>query len=184
MSLQRWYWGVVVRVDGAHELLAEVTSLTQDSGVRPQDPRTGHLTIFYAPLRSRRDAPALAAKIAAVAITQQPFALELAGFGEFASATRPVAWLGVTKGGDAIADLRRQLCRCDHDTHPHGFVPHLTLAYGEDPSAYEAIRGDLAQLAAAHRITAQVDSVWIAGFPLNGHPARDLRYVQQVPFGG
>ena len=55
---------------------------------------------------------------------------------------------------------------------------------GEDPSAYAAIRGELVQLAAAHRITAHVDSVWIAGFPLNGHPARDLRYVQQVPFGG
>jgi 2'-5' RNA ligase len=179
----RWYWGVVVRVDEARAALADVAGLLEPDGVRPQDPRTGHITLFYAPLRSRRDAPELAARARAAARDAAPFDLVCAGFGEFASPERPVAWLGVAEGSHHLADLRAALCSCDEDCHRHAFVPHLTLAYGEDPIAYGRARDALAQLAGDVRVETRVTELWVAGFPQSGHPARDLRYVERLPLG-
>ncbi|MGA0122766.1 MAG: 2'-5' RNA ligase family protein, partial [Gaiellales bacterium] len=157
--------------------------LGADDGARPQEPRTGHITLFYAPLRSRRAAPELADRARAAARACTPFDLVCAGFDEFASADRPVAWLGVTQGSQHLGDLRAALCACDEDCHRHAFVPHLTLAYGEDPAAYGGVRDALAELAGGVRIETRVDELWIAGFPQSGHPARDLRYVERLPLG-
>lgn len=184
MPHQRWFWGVVVRIDEARDLLMDITAITASEAgenVRPQDSRTGHLTLFYAPLRSRRGAPDLVERIADAAARSPAFDVALSGFGEFSSPDRTVAWLGVTRGNDELYDLRARLCKCDQDTHRHGFVPHLTLAYGEDPAAYAGVRARVAAVAAAtHHITTRVNAVWIAGFPQGGHPARDLRYVERV----
>lgn len=184
MAHTRWYWGVVVRVDGARDLLEAAAGLADDAGVRIQEPRTGHVTLFYAPLRGRRDAPALAERVRDAARSRAPFELVCTGFGEFASSERPVAWLGVAQGADHLADLRDALCACDEDCHRHAFVPHLTLAYGEDPAAYAGVRDPLARLAGDARIAVRVAELWIAGFPQSGHPARDLRYVDRIPLGG
>ena len=184
MAHTRWYWGVVVRVDGARDLLEAAKACIDDDGVRAQDPRTGHITLFYAPLRGRREAPTLAERARAAARAAAPFDLVCSGFGEFASPERPVAWLGITRGSQQLEDLRTVLCACDEDCHRHGFVPHLTLAYGEDLAAYTRVREPLAPLAGDVRIAARVDELWVAGFPQSGHPARDLRYVDRIPLGG
>ena len=184
MRHPRWYWGVVVRVDAARDLLEAVGAAADGDAVCAQDPRTGHITLFYAPLRSRNDAPALGRRVRAAAAATSAFDLTCAGFGEFASATRPVAWLAVADGAERLTALRDALCACDDDTHRHPFVPHLTLAYGEEPAVYAAARDAIAGAAEAAVVAAHVDAVWIAGFPQSGHPARDLRYVERIPLGG
>jgi 2'-5' RNA ligase len=179
----RWYWGVVVRVDAAQAVLEAVGEAADGESVRAQDPRTGHITLFYAPLRSRNAAPELAERVRAAAAAMPPFDVRCAGFGEFPSATRPVAWLSVADGADRLLALREALCGCDEDCHRHPFVPHLTLAYGEEPAAYGAARAAIAAAADGAAVDARVDAVWIAGFPQSGHPARDLRYVERIPLG-
>ena len=184
MAHHRWYWGVVIRVDSARELLSAIADDVDGEDVRAQDPRTGHITLFYAPLRGRRDAPELAERVRAAAAAIEPFSVKCAGFGEFASPIRPVAWLGVQQGVDELLTLRESLCRCDQDCHRHAFVPHLTLAYGEEAATYAGVHEKLREHAGSAACTTLVDAVWIAGFPQNGHPARDLRYVERVPFAG
>ena len=183
MAHTRWYWGVVVRVDESAGLLDDVARIAGDGndGVRVQDPRTGHVTLFYAPLRSRTGAPALAERARAALAAASAFDLACAGFGEFAAPERPVARLGVARGSHHLADLRTLLCGCDEDSHRHAFVPHLTLAYGEHPDAYAGIRDALAHHVGGVRIELRVRELWIAGFPQSGHPARDLRYVERIP---
>jgi len=175
---------VVIRVDSARELLSAIADDVDGEDVRAQDPRTGHITLFYAPLRGRRDAPELAERVRAAAAAIEPFSVKCAGFGEFASPIRPVAWLGVQQGVDELLTLRESLCRCDQDCHRHAFVPHLTLAYGEEAATYAGFHEKLREHAGSAACTTLVDAVWIAGFPQNGHPARDLRYVERVPFAG
>ena len=184
MAHHRWYWGVVIRVDSARELLSAIADDVDGEDVRAQDPRTGHITLFYAPLRGRRDAPELAERIRAAAAATESFSLTCSGFDEFASPTRPVAWLGVQEGIEELLSLRTSLCSCDQDCHRHPFVPHLTLAYGEEAKTYAGVHEKLREHAASAVCTTHVDAVWIAGFPQNGHPARDLRYVERVPFAG
>lgn len=175
---------MVIRVDSARELLSAIADDVDGEDVRTQDPRTGHITLFYAPLRGRRDAPELAERVRAAAAEIEPFSVKCAGFGEFASPIRPVAWLGVQQGVDELLTLRESLCRCDQDCHRHAFVPHLTLAYGEEAATYAEVHEKLREHAGSAACTTLVDAVWIAGFPQNGHPARDLRYVERVPFAG
>lgn len=181
MTPVRWYWGAVVRVDAAHEVLADVAAVVDPEVVRPQDPRTGHITLFYPPLRGRRAAPELADRLRDDVAAMPAFDLELGGFGEFPSPTRPVAWMDVRTGGDALTDMRQRLCQCDDDCHRHDFIPHLTVLYGEDPAAYAATRDAVRGAVERHAIRLRVDALWIAGFPQNGHPARDLRYVERLP---
>ena len=183
MPHTRWYWGAVVRVDGAVGMLRDAVDAAGCDDVRVQDPRTGHITLFYAPLRSRTAAPELAARVRDAAAAEQPFDIRLGGFGEFASPTRPVAWLGIRDGADRLERLRAALCRCDDDCHNHPFVAHLTIAYGEDPARYAAAREAIAAVADAADIAVHVDAIWIAGFPQSGHPARDLRYAERIPLG-
>jgi hypothetical protein len=30
-------------------------------------------------------------------------------------------------------------------------------------------------------VVERVDALWVAGFPADGHPARDLRYIERIP---
>ena len=174
----------MIRVDSARELLSAIAADVDGDDVRAQDPRTGHITLFYAPLRGRRDTPELAERIRASAAATTPFSVACSGFDEFASPTRPVAWLGVQRGIEELLSLRTSLCSCDQDCHRHAYVPHLTLAYGEEPKTYAEVHEKLREHAESAVCETLVDSVWIAGFPQNGHPARDLRYVERVPFAG
>lgn len=184
MSESRWYWGVVLRVDEAGELLRTIGERVDGDAVRAQNPATGHVTLFYAPLRASEDAPALAARVRTAVGRIAPFDLRCAGFGEFPSATRPVAWLAIAEGQASISALRDLLCDCDEDCHRHDFVPHLTLAYGEDAAAYAEVREAIRDAAEHTATTTRIDAIWIAGFPDDGHPARDLRYVERVPLAG
>jgi 2'-5' RNA ligase len=177
----RWYWGVVVRVDSAHALLTQIGALTDGEQVRTQHPATGHVTLFYAPLRGIEDAPALAERARAITRDHGAFEVRCTGFDEFTSPTRPVAWLGVDHGSTQLHALRAALCACDEDCHRHGFVPHLTLAYGEDPDAYAAAREAIRSAVTDVEIVERVDALWVAGFPADGHPARDLRYIERIP---
>jgi 2'-5' RNA ligase len=174
----------VIRVDSARDLLSAIADDVDGDEVRVQDPRTGHVTLFYAPLRGRRDAPDLAERVRAAAAATTPFSITCSGFDEFSSATRPVAWLGVHEGAKELLSLRTSLCSCDQDCHRHEYVPHLTLAYGEEATTYAAVHEKIRTHAVSAACATRVDSVWIAGFPQNGHPARDLRYVERVPFAG
>ena len=184
MSESNWYWGAVVRVDEARGLLGELATRVDGERVRSQDPATGHITLFYAPLRGPEGAPLLADRIRAQLAEVPAFELRCAGFDEFASDTRPVAWLGITVGQPSLAALRELLCACDEDCHRHAFVPHLTLAYGEDAATYAEARAVIRAAAEQAIIDAHIDAIWIAGFPADGHPARDLRYVERIPLAG
>ena len=33
----------------------------------------------------------------------------------------------------------------------------------------------------AEEVVERVDALWVAGFPADGHPARDLRYIERIP---
>jgi 2'-5' RNA ligase len=181
----RWFWGIVARVDIAQDVLLEVAEIaTPHADLTPQDHRTGHITLLYAPLRGRRAGDQLAEAVAQTARTQQAFDLAVAGLGEFISPDRTVAWLGIEQGEDALHHLRQALCDCERDNLPHRFVPHLTLLYGENATAYGTVRPALTAVAERTRLELTVDALWVAGFPQSGHPARDLRYVARVPLGG
>lgn len=184
MTEAQWYWGAVVRVDAARDLLTDLAAKVDGDHVRSQDPATGHITLFYAPLRDAGAAPQLADRVRASVAEVPAFDLRCDGFDEFPSATRPVAWLGITIGNETLAVLREALCSCDEDCHRHAFVPHLTLAYGEDPAAYAEARAAIRETAERAGVAERIDAIWIAGFPANGHPARDLRYVERIPLSG
>ncbi|MGI9117703.1 MAG: 2'-5' RNA ligase family protein [Gaiellales bacterium] len=177
----QWYWGAVVRVDGADGLLTAIGRVVDGDRVRAQDPATGHITLFYAPLRGGDGAAELSARAAAAIAALPAFDLRCAGFGEFPSPDRPVAWLDIAEGRAALDALRLALCGCDEDCHRHAFVPHLTLAYGEDAGAYADARAAIRAEAEHADIAVRIDALWIAGFPADGHPARDLRYVERLP---
>ena len=177
MADEEWYWGVVVRIDGADDLLRRLA-------VVPQRPGTGHVTLFYAPVRSA-DGVALLADAAAPALARtEPFRVRLAGFGEFVTPGRVVAWMGVEEGLEPLRTLRQALCECDLDTLPHPFVPHCTVAYGDSPDAYAAARPVIEATVDDTRVEAEVRELWIAGFPRGGHPAEDLVYRRRLPLGG
>lgn len=176
-----WYWGAVVRVDAARDLLTTISTRVDGERVRSQDPSTGHVTLFYAPLRGPEDATTLADRVREDVGRLPAFDLRCAGFDEFPSAARPVAWLAVADGAESLHELRNVLCTCDEDCHRHAFIPHLTLAYGEDPASYATAREAIRDEAEHTTITTRIDAIWIAGFPADGHPARDLRYVERIP---
>ena len=106
-----------------------------------------------------------------MAAEQAPFRLVLSGLGEFATATRVVAWLGIEEGAEQLIDLRKGLARCDRDVLPYTWRPHCTLLYAEQPDAYPAVRPAIGEVLAGERIEVEVDALWIAGFPATGHAA-------------
>jgi 2'-5' RNA ligase len=118
-----------------------------------------------------------------VAERTEPFDVELRGLGEFVSAHRVVAWLGVGNGAERLRELRAEICSLDRDSLPHSFHPHCTLAYGDDPVAYAGFREVLRREVGKVRVRLQVDSIWVAGFRSGTHPARALGYRVELPFG-
>jgi 2'-5' RNA ligase len=177
-----WYWGVTIRVTAADPLLVSLQAAAP-TGVRVQHPGSGHLTLFYAPLRGRQACKSLAAAVRDVAAETAPFPVTLRGLGEFATPDRVVAWLGVSDGAASVAALRSALCGCDHDMLPYGFVPHLTLLYASPPAAYEPFRSVVRDTVEQAAPTITVTELWIAGFRAEGHPAVDLEHRVRVPLG-
>jgi hypothetical protein len=95
-----------------------------------------------------------------------------------------VAWLGVGEGADVLRSLRAGVCAVDEDQLPHTFHPHCTLAYGDDPAAYDGFRPALREVAADVHLRLDVDRLWVAGFPKGEHPASGLRYKLDLPLAG
>jgi 2'-5' RNA ligase len=178
-----WYWGVVLRAAPVDGLLQRIADLDPPPGVHPQAIGTGHVTLFYAPLRGPRGDRDLARRARPVAAATEPFDVELRGLGEFVSAHRVVAWLGVGEGADRLRELRAAICSIDRDSLPHSFHPHCTLAYGDDPVAYAAFRDALRREVGKVRVRLSVDRIWVAGFRSGTHPARALGYRVELPFG-
>ena len=176
-----WYWGATVRVDAAAPLLTRLAANVAAPGIHVQRPDTAHVTLLYAPLREENACMGLASRVTGVAAEQQPFRLVLSGLGEFATATRVVAWLGIEEGAEHLIDLRRGLAQCDRDVLPYAWRPHCTLLYAEQPDAYPAVRPAIGEALAGERIEVEVDALWIAGFPATGHAAYDLEYRLHVP---
>ena len=135
-----WYWGATVRVDAAAPLLTRLAATVQGPGIHVQRPDTAHVTLLYAPLREENACNGLASRIRTVAAQQVPFRLVLSGLGEFATATRVVAWLGIEEGAEHLIQLRKGLAACDRDVLPYAWRPHCTLLYAEQPDAYPAVR--------------------------------------------
>ena len=176
-----WYWGATVRVDAAAPLLTRLAATVQGPGIHVQRPDTAHVTLLYAPLREENACNGLASRIRTVAAQQVPFRLVLSGLGEFATATRVVAWLGIEEGAEHLIQLRKGLAACDRDVLPYAWRPHCTLLYAEQPDAYPAVRQAIGEALAGERIEVDVDTLWIAGFPATGHAAHDLEYRLHVP---
>ncbi|MDX6376019.1 MAG: 2,3-cyclic 3-phosphodiesterase [Gaiellaceae bacterium] len=176
-----WYWGATVRVDAAAPLLTRLTEEVVAPGVHVQRPDTAHVTLLYAPLRAEGDCTDIATRVRGVAERQAPFKLVLSGLGEFATATRVVAWLGVEQGADELVALRDGLCNSARDVLPYVWRPHCTLLYAEQPDAYAVVRPAIGEVLSGARIEVEVDTLWIAGFPATGHAAHDLEYRLHVP---
>jgi 2'-5' RNA ligase len=181
---EAWYWGVVVRAAPVDPILRRLAQLDPPPGVSPQAEGTGHVTLFYAPLRDAAGARQLAARMRRVAASTPPFTLELGGVGEFVSAQRVVAWLGVRAGADELRALRDGACAIDADTLPHSFHPHCTIAYGDDPAAYATFRPALRDAIGDTTLRLDVDRLWVAGFRKGDHPARGLGYKVDLPLAG
>jgi 2'-5' RNA ligase len=179
-----WYWGVVLRAAPVDPLLRRIAQIPPPIGVSPQAEATGHVTLFYAPLRGIAAVRDIAARMRPVAARVEPFTVELGGLGEFVSAHRVVAWLGVDEGADVLRTLRAGVCAVDEDQLPHSFHPHCTLAYGDDPVAYASFRPALRAAVGEERLRLDVDRLWIAGFKQGSHPARGLRYKVDLPLAG
>ncbi len=183
MSAERWYWGVVVRLDQADDMLGAIARATTSPSQHSQAPGTGHITLLYAPLRGAVACDDLATRAREAAAGLSPFDVELHGAGEFPTATRVVAWLAIERGIAELRTIRRALCGCETDVLPHAWIPHCTALYAEDPAAYAPARQQVRAVLDGTRFTASVDALWIAGFPESGHPARDLTYRLRVPLG-
>jgi 2'-5' RNA ligase len=179
----RWYWGVVVRLDEADGLLGTVARVATGPAQHPQRPGTGHVTLLYAPLRGPGACDDLAERARDAARGVQPFTVELHGAGEFPTASRVVAWLAVERGISDLRGLRRSLKGCDTDVLPYAWIPHCTVLYAEDPPTYSEARRSVREVLDEARLTATVDALWVAGFPASGHPARDLEYRLRIPLG-
>ncbi len=183
MRDDEWFWGVVVRVDDADDLLRRLAELRRADGVSPQRPGTGHVTLLYAPVRGDDGMRVLADAARPIAAAARPFRLRLGGFGEFVTPGRVVAWLGVEDGTEELRSLRLALCNCDEDMLAHPFVPHCTLAYGDSPATYESVREAIRTEVDDERVDVEVRELWIAGFRRGGHPADDLVYSEPLPLG-
>ncbi len=181
---EEWFWGVVVRVDAADDVLRRLAAVRRPEAVVPQRPGTGHVTLFYAPVRSADSVSLLAGAAAPAVARTAPFRLRLGGFGEFVTPGRVVAWMGVEDGLEPLREVRRALCDCDLDTLAHPFVPHCTLAYGDSPEVYATVRDLIAAETHDAHVELEVEELWIAGFPRGGHPADDLVYRRRLPLGG
>jgi 2'-5' RNA ligase len=167
-------------------LLRRIAELDPPPGVSTQAAGTGHVTLFYAPLRSATGDTDLARRMQPIAAATRPFTIELSGLGEFVSEQRVVAWLGVGEGegADILRSLRVGVCAIDDDTLPHTYHPHCTVAYGDDPEAYARFRPKLLQAVEGLRLPLLVDRLWVAGFPAGSHPARGLGYRMDLPLAG
>lgn len=104
-----------------------------------------HLTLKFLGETREEDVPRLVARARAKLASEQPFEVELSGFGAFPN-TREArnVWLGVREGAATLARLARKLdsaSRAVGAPREHRpFAPHLTLGRLRDPLHVELER--------------------------------------------
>ena len=137
-----------------------------------------HLTLrFLGPTETELIGPTIAAVEKAAAAATAPIDIELSGAGTFPPGRRPRAlWIGVTRGGDALAELaaRTEEALVDAGWEPEHrpFRAHLTLARSDGVSVGPLVADRLASAMAGRRIACSIDSLGLFESVTGGGPAR------------
>jgi 2'-5' RNA ligase len=148
-----------------------------------------HITLWFIGEVADERVPALLASLDAP-FAVAPFDLEIDGLGAFPPSGPPrVFWLGVRRGGDALAALHGEMSR---RLEPHGFIPerrpysaHLTIARVRETGR----RGGLAAVRRAlssglsHAGTSRVTAVTVFRSRLSPKGA-SYEPVLRVPLNG
>jgi 2'-5' RNA ligase len=114
-------------------------------GVRWMSLDTLHLTLKFLGEIREEDVARLVGRAQAKLAPEQPFEVELAGFGAFPNAREARAlWLGVSQGTSVLARLARKLDSAARaigvPREQRPFAPHLTLGRLRDPLRVELER--------------------------------------------
>lgn len=103
-----------------------------------------HCTLRFLGHPTEAELEAIRAPLTVVARRRPRFSLELAGAGTFVTARAPsVLWLGVDGEMDALRTLQREVSAACGGTDEKPYVPHVTLARGQDAQAFEALAAEL-----------------------------------------
>jgi len=125
------------------DLAARATEILPSAlpALRRVKPENLHLTLAFLGWTPDEQLPVVTAAAREAASGVAPFAIELAGTGQFPERGRPrVVWLGIAEGGPSVTELGARVSAAlrsrnlRFDDRP--FSPHLTLArIPEDASA-------------------------------------------------
>ena len=114
-------------------------------GVRWMSLDSLHLTLKFLGATREEDVPRLVVRAQAKLASEQPFEVELVGFGAFPNVREArMLWLGVSQGAGVLARLARKLdaaaraIGAPRERRP--FEPHLTLGRLRDPLSIELER--------------------------------------------
>lgn len=122
--------------DAATRLLERLRAQTPAKWLRPDKL---HLTLWFLGHPRAEALAALELPVAQAAARHRPFSLRLEGAGTFATArAAAVLWLGVQGELEALGALQREVTAVAGGVQDKPFVPHVTLARGEDAPAMQA----------------------------------------------
>ena len=149
----------------------------EGSGVRWVRTDGLHLTLRFLGHTTTERAIDVESVVAAAAAATAPIDLVLAGAGAFPSPARPrVLWIGVTAGGERVADLVEELGR---GLAPLGWPPeerpyraHLTLARTDGAPGGRATAARLSEVAGGVRIVCAASQLALMESHTGRGPAR------------
>ncbi|MBX7097428.1 MAG: RNA 2',3'-cyclic phosphodiesterase [Myxococcaceae bacterium] len=117
-------------------LVEQLRSRTSAKWLRPDKL---HLTLWFLGHPTAEALAALESPVAQAAAKHAPFSLRLEGAGTFATArAAAVLWLGVQGQLDGLGALQRDVTAAAGGTQDKPYVPHVTLARGEDAAVMQA----------------------------------------------
>jgi 8-oxo-dGTP pyrophosphatase MutT (NUDIX family)/2'-5' RNA ligase len=143
-----------------------------------------HLTLVPPQAVAEQDVPAAQALVERAAADAVAGVVELDGAATFLPAS-PVAYLVVTEGGPALADLEAALRAPPLDRRTHPFHPHVTVTQDRPAAEVEAAARELAGFRASFPVgevalmQQERDRVWR---PLAELPVGASTLVREVPF--